>query len=100
MHGYGGGRVINALFSYPCGFSVKTILLTINERIKVNIENEVFKSYIAECLRTLTENTAKISGGSYINAKFSDIINPKPKDNRTGAEIAAEIIKKAGLEVI
>ena len=41
-----------------------------------------------------------MSGGSYISAKFADIINPKPVDNRTGEEIAADIIKRAGIEVI
>lgn len=39
-------------------------------------------------------------GGDYITAKFADIINPKPVDNRTGEEIAADIIKRAGIEVI
>lgn len=48
----------------------------------------------------VTENTAKVGGGSYITAKFADIINPKPADNRTGEEIAADIIKQAGIEVI
>ena len=35
-----------------------------------------------------------------MKAKFSDIINPKPVDNRAGEEIAADIIKRAGIEVI
>lgn len=43
---------------------------------------------------------AKVSGGSYMTAKFEDIINPNPVDNRTGEEIAADIIKRAGIEVI
>ena len=58
------------------------------------------KIYFAECLRIITENTAKMVGGSYMKAKFADIINPKPVDNRTGEEIAADIIKRAGIEVI
>ena len=41
-----------------------------------------------------------MGGGSYITAKFADIINPKPVDDRTGEEIAADIIKRAGIEVI
>ena len=41
-----------------------------------------------------------MGGGSYITAKLSDIINPKPVDKRTGEEIAADIIKRAGIEVI
>lgn len=41
-----------------------------------------------------------MAGGSYIKVKFTDIINPKPVDNRTGEEIAADIIKRARIEVI
>ena len=59
-----------------------------------------YRIYIADCLRILSENTAKVGGGSYITAKFADIINPKPVEKRTGEEIAADIIKRAGIEVI
>ena len=58
-----------------------------------------YRIYVSDCLRIISENTAKIGGGSYITAKFEDIINPKPTDNRTGEEIAADIIKRAGIEV-
>lgn len=63
-------------------------------------EDNAVKLYYAECLRIITENTAKMGGGSYISAKLADIINPKPVDNRKGEEIAADIIKRAGIEVI
>ena len=59
-----------------------------------------YRIYVSDCLRIISENTAKIGGGSYITAKLSDIINPKPAGNRTGEEIAADIIKRAGIEVI
>lgn len=59
-----------------------------------------YRIYIADCLRIISENTAKMGGGSYITAKFEDIINPKPVDNRAGEEIAADIINRAGIEVI
>ena len=59
-----------------------------------------YRIYVTDCLRIISENTAKICGGSYITANFADIINPKPVDNRTGDEIAADIIKLAGIEVI
>ena len=59
-----------------------------------------YRIYVTDCLRIISENTAKMGGGSYITAKLSDIINPKPADNRTGEEIAADIIKRAGIEVI
>ena len=59
-----------------------------------------YRIYVTDCLRIISENTAKMGGGSYITAKSSDLINPKPADNRTGEEIAADIIKRAGIEVI
>ena len=63
-------------------------------------EDKAVKIYYAECLRIITENTARKCEGSYITEKLSDILNPKPVDNRTGEEIAADIIKRAGIEVI
>ena len=59
-----------------------------------------YRIYVTDCLRIISENSAKMCGGAYITAKFADIINPKPADNRTGEEIAADIIKRAGIEVI
>ena len=63
-------------------------------------EDKAVKIYYAECLRVITENTAKMGGGSYSTAKLSEIINPKPVEKRTGEEIAADIIIRAGIEVI
>ena len=63
-------------------------------------EEKAVKIYYAECLRIITENTAKIGGGSYITVKLDDILNPKQVENRTGEEIAADIIKRAGIEVV
>ena len=60
----------------------------------------VYRIYVTDCLRMATENTAKMSQGAYTAARFYDIINPKPVDNRSGNEIAADIIKRAGIEVI
>lgn len=59
-----------------------------------------YRIYISDCLRIISENTAKIGWGSYITSKFADIINHKPVEKRTGEEIAADIIKRAGIEVI
>ena len=59
-----------------------------------------YRIYVTDCLRMVTENTAKMSQGAYTAARFYDIINPKQVDNRSGNEIAADIIKRAGIEVI
>ena len=59
-----------------------------------------YRIYVTDCLRMVAENTAKMSQGAYTAARFYDIINPKPVDNRSGNEIAADTIKRAGIEVI
>ena len=59
-----------------------------------------YRIYVTDCLRMAAENTAKLSQGTYTAARFYDIINPKPVDGRDGEEIAADIIKLAGIEVI
>ena len=50
-------------------------------------EEKATKIYYAECLRMISENTAKMGGGSYIQAKLADILDPKPVDNRSANEI-------------
>ena len=80
--------------------SARAIIVSIPYIVKDDIKNGLYRSYISRCLRILTENTAKISGGKYIKDNFDDIINPKPKDSRTAEEIIAGIITQAGIEVI
>ena len=57
-------------------------------------EEKAVKFYYAECLRIMTENTAKMGGGSYIQAKLQDILDPKPVDNRTADDIIEGIRNK------
>lgn len=59
-----------------------------------------YRIYVTDCLRMVAENTAKMSRGAYTVARFYDVINPKPVEKRTGEEIAADIIKRSGIEVI
>lgn len=64
------------------------------------MKRQAYKIYISDALRIIGENTAKYAGGSYMNSRYVDIVSPKTKDERTGEEIAADVIKRAGLEVI
>lgn len=57
-------------------------------------EEKAVKIYYAECLRIMTENTAKMGCGSYIEAKLQDILDPKPVDNRTADDIIEGIRNK------
>lgn len=49
---------------------------------------------MAANIRLIGENTAKLVQGSYIKAEYEDIINPKPKDDRTADEIISNITEK------
>ena len=43
-----------------------------------------YRIYVTDCLRIISENTAKFGGGAYITAKFVDIIKSTTVDKRTG----------------
>ena len=57
-------------------------------------EEKAERYYIAECLRVITENTAKGFGGNYINVKFHDMLNPKREETRTAFEVISDIKSK------
>lgn len=79
---------------------VRAYIVALPIAIKERDVENAWKAYAGECLRLMTESTAKMGGGSYIQAKWADIINPKPIDERTGEEIVADVIKNAGLTLI
>jgi hypothetical protein len=58
-------------------------------------EELAYKIYMSDALKLIAENTAKFGqGGSYIKARYYDIINPKPVDNRTEEEVIDHIKNK------
>lgn len=56
---------------------------------------------MTDALRTITENTAKLGGGSYIKLRWYDVIHPKPVETRTAEEIIAQVTSrlKGGVRV-
>lgn len=80
--------------------SARAVNATIGYKIKQDFEMELHREYMAKCARICTENTAKLSGGSYIGIEYSEMLHPKSKDNRTAEEIVMDVIAKAGIEVI
>lgn len=74
---------------------VKAMLFSLPYVYKERQENKAFQYYIAEGVRLLTKNT-----GQYLNKSYYDIVNQKEQDNRTGEEIAMDVIKKCGLKVV
>lgn len=55
---------------------------------------KVFKIYVSDALRILTENTAKQVGGSYLTARYADLIGPKKEETRTANEIIVDLKEK------
>lgn len=98
MAGAGGDRVITALLSVPRlgarGY-LAALPAVINER---EIEKR-FRAYQADCLRVITENTAKYAGGSYIQSKWSDLMEQKTPDTRTAKDIVEELAAKGGIRI-
>lgn len=61
---------------------------------------DAYQIYVADCMRMISENSAKFAGGSYMSVRFGDILHPKPRDTRTGDEIVTDIIHGAGLKIV
>lgn len=50
-----------------------------------------YRAYVTDSIKIACENTAKFAGGSYMNRRYIDIVNPPPEETRTAAEIIAQI---------
>lgn len=61
---------------------------------KIESEEKFYKTYITDLLKTLAEiNNITVSG------RFIDLLNVSPEPEKTGDEIAKDIIERAGLKV-
>lgn len=56
-------------------------------------------AYITDALKVMTENTAKFAGGAYISARWIESELPEKKEEKSGDEIAADIIQRIGLKL-
>lgn len=68
-------------------------------RAKERAKTEAYRIYVTDALRFVAENTARYVGGSYIKARYSDMIEPKKQDNRTCEEITADVVARCGLTI-
>ena len=83
----GGSEVTSVLLGMPSRMSARGLIAAMPMILKRQSEQSVLNLYLAECLRILTENTAKIGGGGYISVRYYDLINSKPEEKRTPEEI-------------
>lgn len=57
-------------------------------------KDDVYKMYITDAIKILCENSAKMSGGAYIKARYVDLIAEKKDDPRTSEEIISGISER------
>ena len=63
-------------------------------------KEKTYRIYVTDCLKTIAENVAKISGGSIMKSRYADIIQPvaKNENKKSAEEIITETARKAGSE--
>lgn len=69
--------------------------------IQARAKDDIYKIYLTDAIKTLCENSAKMSGGAYIKARYVDLIAEKKDDPRTSKEIISgisEMLAKIGGE--
>ena len=84
---YGGPRTVKAFTWY------------VGARLSQYQREMAYRIYVTDCLKNISENAATVSKmnggeGRYINTRFYDVLNPKPEETRTGAEIIADLRRK------
>lgn len=60
---------------------------------------KIYRAYIADTLKCLNDTMASAYSGMVIKDRYSEIIGDIIKDEKTGDEIAEDIIVRAGLKV-
>lgn len=78
----------------------KAYISALPELINRGIKDEAYRIYITDALKVISENTAKFASRQYMDRRYAELYDTPQKETRTGAEIAADVIKKAGFTVL
>ena len=62
-------------------------------------KEKAYKVYVTDALMYISHNTASKQGDMMVTKRFIDIMTPQKEDDRTGDEVALEVIRKLGLKV-
>lgn len=76
-------------------------MLYVKAKILDDTEELIYKRYMADGLKYVTESISQAFGGKYLYVSFFDLIdnNKKQTVTKTGEEIATDVIGRAGLVV-
>lgn len=65
------------------------------QALRDEAEARSYRAYVTDALKLLTENTAGRGPGRCLTRRWADAL--RPDDGQTGDEIAAGVIRRAGL---
>ena len=78
--------------------NAKAFLYYATARIKQKNEEQIYRSYVADTLRNISQNMAVVSAayggeGKFVDVRYLDIIKPSPtiEEHRTAEEIIDSI---------
>lgn len=78
-------------------------------KIKEESKDRIYKSYVTNCLKSVSGNTARMGGGSVIKKSYDEIIEKidktgifakQVKKPETAEQIASTVIARGGLKLI
>ncbi len=77
---------------------MRYVLARYNEKKRA----EIYRIYVTDCLQLIAENTAKQCEGQYLSKRYYDVVHgdangSQSADSRSGEEVAADVIKRLGL---
>ena len=72
----------------------RALLSALPVLLKKQGQEKAYRVYVTDALKTITENTAKYAGGSYMKVRYYDPENPKPVETRTPDEIIGNMKEK------
>ena len=75
---------------------MRALLSALPVLLKKQVQEQAYRVYVTDAMKTITENTAKYAGGSYMKGRYYDLETPKPVETRTSQEIISQIKAKIG----
>ena len=57
-------------------------------------KDKAYRLYVTDALKIITENTAKLNGGTYLTGRYAEMIEPRKEETRTAEEIIDTIKEK------
>ena len=70
-------------------FVIEHVVAEYNKKV----ERRLYRCYTSDMLKAVVEGL-----GATVDSRFADLLENKPQDERTGDEIALDVIKRAGLK--